>query len=254
VTNDGALNFFEYLSLALIFLFAASVQAAIGFGAGLFAIPLVVLLGKSLPEAVGMTLPVVLMQTGFNIWQLRRQFQWRHAAAVSIFRIVSLPLGTWIMFQLANAHASLARRAIGVVILVILAAQTWFRVEPRGQVRWWWTATTGVLSGVLAGAIGMGGPLVVLWVMAHDWPPLRQRMCLWTAMIAIMPAQIPLLCLVFGNPLRHALLLGVTLAPAAIAGAWLGGRVGNRMSRRRLRRAMITVLIAIAVYSILGQR
>ena len=30
-------------------------------------------------------------------------------------------------------------------------------------------------SGVLAGLCGMGGPPLVLWAMAHDWPTQRIR-------------------------------------------------------------------------------
>lgn len=228
-------------------------QAAIGFGAGLFAIPLVVLLGRTLPEAVGMTLPIVLMQTAFNVWQLRRFLHWRSSVAISIYRIASLPLGTWLMFHLAHTHVSTTRKVIGLVILGILALQSWFRVQPRTHVPWWWAMIAGVTSGVLAGAIGMGGPIVVLWVMAQDWSPLRQRMCLWLAMISIIPVQMPILVWLFGEPLRDAFWIGLALCPSAFAGAWLGGQIGNRLSRKRLRRAMICVLILIAVYNVVGR-
>ena len=68
-------------------------QSVLGFGMGLVTIPLLVFAGISLPVAIGVLMPNVLVQTVVCSWQHREQLAWRDALHVFLFRSLGLPLG-----------------------------------------------------------------------------------------------------------------------------------------------------------------
>lgn len=240
------------MPVAMVLMLAAAVQAAVGFGAGLFAIPLLVWLAVPLPMAVGLVLMLVVVQVGFNCWPHRGQLPWRLVIPMFLLRGVGLPVGIALMYLISALDPSRTKQVIGVALLVVLGLQSWWKVQPRQHVHWSWTVLAGTLSGLMAGMVGMGGPPLVLWVLAHDWPASRQRVFLWMTFLLQVPVQSALMALTFGKPLVIALLFGIALTPAGLLGAWIGGRVGARMSRARLRAAMILVLLGLGVYSIVS--
>ena len=242
----------QLLLIAVILMLGIAVQAAVGFGAGLFAVPLLVWLGIPLPTSVGMLLSLVIVQTGTACWRHRDQLPWRAVLPMFISRGVGLPVGVLLMYLLTEMDPNRTKQVVGVVVLVALALQIGFRVKPKEQIHGGWTLLAGSLSGLMAGMIGMGGAPLVLWLMAHDWPATRQRVFLWLTFLLLVPVQACLLVLTFGQPLILALLLGLAMTPAGLAGAWLGGHIGRRLSRARLRVAMTWLLVAIALQSIVG--
>ena len=246
------MTFEQILPVAVVLMLGVAVQAAVGFGAGLFSVPLLVWLRVPLPVAVGLVLTLVIVQTGFNCWQHRTELPWRSVLPVFLLRGASLPVGVALMYAVTQLDVARTKQVIGMVLLIILSLQTWCTVRPKQQIHWVWTVLAGSLSGVMAGMLGMGGPPLVLWLMAHDWPSVRQRIFLWLSFLLLVPFQAVLLMLAFGKPLMIALLLGFALTPAGLAAAWIGGQIGRRLSRPRLRMAMTLVLLGIAIQSIVG--
>lgn len=242
----------QLLPVAIILMLGIAVQAAVGFGAGLFAIPLLVWLGIPLPIAVGLLLTLVIVQTGSACWRHRDELPWRSVMPLSITRGAGLPVGVLLMYLLTEMDPNRTKQLVGGIVLIVLVLQVGFRVEPKEQIHWGWTLLAGSLSGLMAGMIGMGGAPLVLWLMAHDWPATRQRVFLWLTFLLLVPIQAILLVLTFGKPLVIALLLGIVLTPAGLVGAWFGHQIGRRLSRARLRVAMTLILVAIALQSIVG--
>src|SRR5690606_26666439 len=97
---------------------------------------------------------------------------------------------------------------------------------PRPQVPGRWGALAGVTSGILGGGVGMGGPPLVLFALAHDWPPDRFRVFLWSQFLLATPAVVTLFVWRYGASVLVAWALGIALAPAV----WLGGAAGRRLA------------------------
>lgn len=240
----------QILPISLILLLGTAVQAAVGFGAGLVSVPLLVWRDIPLPYAVGLNVAIVCAQTGFNCWQHRTELPWRHVLPMFLLRGATLPFGVWLMYEVTELDPSSTKQVIGVVLLAILLAQSRWRISPRTYVPWRWTVLAGTLSGVMAGMVGMGAAPVVFWLMAHDWSATRQRTFLWLTFLALIPFHASLLGWTFGRPMITAFVVGFALAPAGLAGAWLGGQIGRRLSRAKLRYAMVAMLFGIALTSI----
>lgn len=242
----------QYMAVAGSLFAAMVLQGAVGFGSGLLAIPLMLWAGVGLPVAIG-TLPgAVLVQTGYSAWRYRVHVRWRETVWLTVARYVTLPVGVWLLVLLAGQTLGLAKQVIGVALALVVAVQWVARVRPRARVHWAWTPIAGGLSGLMAGAIGMGGPPLVLWVMAHDWPSRRSRAFLWVLFLLVMPPQVALLVWQFGWPVVQALGVGLAAAPLVLAGAHVGEKLGERLNRRRLRQVALVLLLILAVASIVG--
>jgi len=96
----------------------------------------------------------------------------------------------------------------------------------------------------------MGGPAMVLWVMAHNWPMNRARAFLYFLFVTGMPPQALLMWLMLGNEILGSMLLGLATLPALLAGLYLGLWLSKLMPDQTLRNLSWAMLIAIAVSAI----
>lgn len=234
----------------LIFL-GSALQSAVGFGFGLFAIPLMIWVGIPLPVAVTVLIVATAVQMGWSCWQYRDDLAWRPALPMVGLRFVTIPVGVFLLSLLATADTSIIRQVVGVLLLLVVLLQWGVRLQPRANVHPAWTLLAGSTSGLLGGLIGMGGPPIILWLMAHDWPPRQARSFLWLVSVLLMPLNLLLLWYNFGSPALHAALVGFAYTPLTLLGASSGLWIGSQLSKPRLRTAMISLLAIIAISSIL---
>jgi uncharacterized protein len=205
------------VSVALIS--ACALQGAVGFGAGLFAIPLMVWAGVGLPAAIAVTLGGVVVQTGWNLYRYRGFVRFRDTLPLFFLRVLTLPVGVGLLGVLVTFGQVRVKQAIGVMLLLVLGFQWVLKVKPRERVCWCWTVLAGCASGLTAGLVGMGGPPVVLWVMAHDWPAKKSRAFLWATFLMLSPVNALLLVYEFGGEMWWWMLLGLSLAPLVVVGS-----------------------------------
>jgi uncharacterized membrane protein YfcA len=240
----------QYALVSLI-LFASSVlQGAVGFASGLFGIPLLMLTGISLPDAVAMSLVAAAIQNVIAAWQLRSDIDFRATVRPSLIRLALLPVGVYVLHLIGEKNKDLASQLVGLIVLGIVALQFVTNVPPQPRLHpvWEWLAFS--LGGFLLGLCGMGGPPMVLWVLAHDWTMNRARGFLYFIFVSGLIPQALLLWYVFGESILVAMLLGLAVLPAVLLGLWLGLYVSRLMSDRLLRNVCIATLVIIGVGAI----
>jgi uncharacterized membrane protein YfcA len=232
---------------------AFALQGAVGFGSGLLAIPLIVWAGLNLDEAVTVLLTSVFVQTAVSCWQYRHHCPWRTVVNMSAVRIASMPPGVWVLTQIVDAGRQRAKQVIGVALLVIVVTQWLARVKPRQAINPGWMVAAGIAGGLMTGAFGMGGPPLVLWAMAHDWPARCTRSFLWANFLFITPAQLAAMAWLCGwEVIDGPIALGLAMTPVVLVAAAVGVKIGDRLNRHRLRIAAFVILILIALWSILA--
>jgi len=237
--------------IGLAVFFGSAVQGAVGFGAGLFAIPLMVWAGTGLPSAIMITLMSVAVQSGWNLYRYHGQVAARELMPLFFLRIAMLPVGVMLLGVLVGMGRARVKQAIGLMLLVTLGIKWLLKVKPRESVARGWTVLAGASSGLCAGLVGMGGPPVVLWVMAHNWPAKKSRSFLWATFILLVPFNTAWLLYQFPDALWGSLLLGLCLAPVVLVAAEVGQRAGGLMNRQRLQQAALGLLLLLAAASIL---
>ncbi len=220
---------------------------------GLVVVPLLVFAGVGLPVAIGVLMPNVLVQTLFCSWQYRTQLAWRDAVQVLIFRALALPIGILTLKLVSDAGQQWTRQLVGVGLVGMLLLQ---RLSPRGNGLWRGQSgriIAGAASGFLAGLLGMGGPPLVLWLLAQEWPAERQRSFLWLSFLLLSPLQIAVMLATFGWPLWNAMGTGLIATPFVLLVARFGSLWGRNLSKERLRWLMRAFLLVLALRLIVGR-
>lgn len=233
---------------------ASAVQAAVGFGAGMIIVPVLIWAGMPIGEALALMSAAVMGQLSVKLWRYRREVPWGEVLwPMGVARVIGYAPGFALLWLLSGATTGVVKQAVGAMILVALALQVGLRVRPRERLSPGWAWLAGVTGGTTAGAVGMGGPPLVLWVVAHDWPPKRARLFLWASFWVCMPIQLAVLALMF-EPVRQLKLMGVGLGtlPAALLGTACGLWLGHRIPRRMLRWMMIALLAVLGLTSLVG--
>src|SRR5690606_27445999 len=212
----------QYLLVSLI-LFAGSVlQGSVGFASGLFGIPLLLLTGVDLPQAVTLSLVAAAVQNFTAAWQLRKQIDFRRAVRPMLIRYATLPLGVLALAFVSRERSELAAQMVGVSVLTFVVLQyapqrvaaisdgteqAAKRTVQPPHPAWEWVAFSA--AGFLLGLCGIGGPPMVLWVLAQHWEMSRGRALLYFLFASGIPAQALLLWLTFGDQIGGAILLGL---------------------------------------------
>src|SRR5262245_27968853 len=242
----------QYAAVSLVLFASSVVQGAVGFAAGLFGIPLLVTSGVSFPDAVAISLVAAAPQNIIPAWQLRREIDFRRALRPLLIRYALLPAGVLALFAVGHERKDLASQIVGVVVLIIVGVQWAWRSTPQERLHPAWEWLAFGLGGFLLGFCGMGGPPMVLWVLAHDWPMNRARGFLYYIFATGLVPQGLLLWLFFRTQVLDAMLLGAAAMPAVLVGLWLGLYLIRLFSDRVLRRCSIAILVLIALSAILS--
>jgi uncharacterized membrane protein YfcA len=229
------------LVMAVAAVAAGIVRGFSGFGAGLIMVPVLALL-----LAPAVAVPIVVLLEAAAIAQLLpgalRLARWRSILPMGAAAAVTIPFGSGV---LASLDPVVLRRAISVVVLgfAVLLWSGWrYRREPSSGA----ALAIGGLSGLLTGVAGIGGPPVILFYLSGPNPAPSTRasfICYFaitqlTALISFTGA---------GIMTRTVLWLGLIMAPAFLAAAYLGTRLFGRVNEAVFRRATLIFLALVAV-------
>jgi uncharacterized protein len=231
----------EALALAVVIgALAGIIRGITGFGGAMvMSPPFALLMGPLL------AVPVVLLLEGIAatpmLVQLRRQVRWRVIGPIIAAAYVTMPFGTW---MLVTADPLLMRKAIAAVVIVFsLILMLGWRYTGRQRL-----ATglgLGAVSGTMLGATSLGGPPVILYLLAGPDPVETTRANLTYYLGALCLAGLVLLWMngVLG---ASALWLAAALAPGYYLGMVLGIRLFSRFNDTRFRQFTLAFMMLVA--------
>jgi len=230
---------------------AGAVQSAVGFGYALFATPLLLWAGMPLPSAITLVATCSMIQAIIGARTLHATVPWRLACTATAIRLTSVILGLLLLKKLVGLDTAYIRATVGGILCILVLVQLIWRPQPVKTMHWGWGGIAFIGSGLLAGVCGMGGPPLVLWSMAHDWPTQRTRGFLFAVFATSIPVQIVLLGLTFGASVLSNAAIGVAFLPLVYLGASVGLSIGNRIARDKLRLVAHVILFVIGIGAVL---
>lgn len=231
----------ERLALAvLIGAIAGVIRGITGFGGAMvMSPPLALLLGPLV------TVPVVLLLESVAaapmLLQLRHLVRWRVIGPIIAMACLTVPLGTYV---LVTADPLVMRRVIAGVVIVfsLLLLRGW---RYAGKHRLATGLGLGAVSGTMVGATSMGGPPVILYLLAGPDPIDTTRANLTYFVGAISLAGVAALALT-GVLAAQGLWLAALLAPGYYLGMVAGTRLFSRFNDTRFRRFTLFFMLAVA--------
>ena len=222
-------------------------QTVVGFGAGLLGIPLLLLAGFSPVQAVAVVTVTSIIQSAIGSWKLRESIRFSNTQRPILIRLLMLPVGSLALWKLGQHNQQLVKQAIGLVLLLIVLVQWRLRIAAATKLHpsWEWAAFS--TSGFLLGFCGMGGPVLGLWAVAHDWSPKRSRGFMFIVMLG---GNIPVAIMhvtLFGSPVAWGFVWGLYGLPWVFLGTMGGLWAARWISKQRLRQVMLGVLALIGI-------
>lgn len=231
--------------LACVFIAGAAIVAGLaGFGMGIVAIPLMLLLYE--PSTVIALIKVITLGTTWVViahgW---RDISWRRIVTMTPPAVVGLFLGGWLLAALDPAVIKALAGLIVFALAVLLL--TWRPVALRE--RGWMAPAVGFLSGIGSTSTGMSGPPLVLFFTVAGVDKLTFRATAATFFVLTDLVGLPALVgqgAVSGGDLRLAL----ALAPVALLGRLVGIRLVPLVSPLAFRRATLGLLLVTGGISV----
>jgi uncharacterized membrane protein YfcA len=229
--------------LAAVFgvLVASLLRGFTGFGFGLAAVPL---LSLALPPAK--VVPLVVMLQAIvgvaGLYGARRACDWRAVGGLAPGLVLGVPLGLLILTAFSP---NTVRLAIGLLIagsVVLLWRGARLPPAPSRAV----TLLTGLTSGVISGLASMGGPPVIVYLLALGHDAVRVRA---TSIVYFMLAAVVSLLPMALRGLIDAdiLLWSAACVPVLFGGSWFGTWAFHRARPHHHR---LTALVVLSVLSV----
>ena len=201
--------------------------------------PLALLLGPRV------AVPVTLLLEGIAampmLAQTRGLVRWRLIGPLIVAAWVTIPLGSYILVM---ADALTLRRAIAAAVIVcaLLMLSGWRYSGPH---RLGTSVGLGALSGTMTGAIAIGAPPVILYLLSGPDPVATTRANLTFYLVGISLAALMMFWVQDVLDLR-SVLIALVLAPGYYCGLLVGIRLFSRFNDTRFRQFTLLLLIAIS--------
>lgn len=242
----------ELILIAAILGLGTTLQSAVGFGMALVSVPLLVWAGHPLPAAVALLLGGALVQNVHGTYVCREHISWRLALPFAAMQGLALIGGVVCMRLLSDADPTVMKQGVGLAVIVMMSAHLIVRPTPRERLAAIWAVVAAACGGFLAGLVGMNGPPLVFYALAHTWSRDRFRGFLWSQFLLVLPVLVAVLAIHFGVQILESAAIGAALAPVLWLGSKLGIAATRRWNRQRLQRVAVIVLYAIGVTSVVG--
>ncbi|MCP4216442.1 MAG: sulfite exporter TauE/SafE family protein [bacterium] len=244
------MDIIEILKIGGVMMLGCLVQGSSGFGFGLFAIPLLLFFGFDLASTVTMVIIGSAIQKVTAVHYLKDELDWKAMIPFMIAGFAALPLGIYAMFKVSGMAQSPVKGIIGGLVLVMLLLRWLGSIKSRETVPKVWSYVAGFFSGLLNGFANIGGPPLVLWILAHQWSNKKMRATAIAFALIFVPIQLPLMLLAFGKVIVTPMLNILLLTPIVLLGTWLGLKIGEKISKEHLKRYMEGLLLIIALLAI----
>ena len=231
----------EATVVAVMLFIGSTVLSTVGFGIGMTTTP-VLLLVFDPQTAVVVVNTISILLFCLIIYQNRADIPFRSVVSWSVAGLIGAPIG---VFVLSSASASLLRIGITVLIiaLTVVTALNLQSVIPRSR---WFGMVVAVVVSALLNSLGIGGPLMALYILGQGWSRNAVRGSLAFYFVIVEASGVVgygFTGLLTGE--RVALIL-ITVVPVLL-GFWLATFLVRRMNEAVFRRAVVVVIVATSL-------
>jgi len=232
-----SLNAVQLGLAGLIIITAYTFRGVAGFGSGLIAIPLLVLL---MPISVVVPMMVLLDYTASVSHSIkhREATQWHIIWPLLPFTLLGVVLALF-LFKTVDTH--LLVKSLGVFIL-LFALYNLFSPKPKRQGSRLWAVPAGTLGGLVGTLFGTGGPLYVIYLQLRQLDKTAFRATVATIFMIDGGIRVGGFFL-SGFFSRETLLLAVIALPFMALAMYAGEHIHTNISQKTFHRAIGILLL-----------
>ena len=236
----------ESILIGVILMASSFIQSVAGFGFALFALPVLVVIGLSLPEAILLLNITSFFQASCSSIKLRHSIPWAEVKLSIFWRLIFIPIGVFLMADVAGLPDVEIKAVIGWAILFVVFARKWLKLERNNSP--YLAGFLFSLSGLMAGALGIGGPALVIWVTSQKWSAEKSRAFLLTNFSIGTPIAVVMILFKFSGqlPLQAIMWQCLIVLPFLLAGSVLGMKVAQSISNQLFQKTVFFLLVVMA--------
>jgi uncharacterized membrane protein YfcA len=234
------------LAVTLVVLFASQVVYALfGFGSGLLSVAVLAFFYTDLSGLVALLLLINLPTELFVVRRDRRSVPWRELGPLLLALAAGIPLGTALLR--AGAGERWLVLLLGALLLVFAG---WFlfmeRPRPAHSLPAGSSLAAGLVSGVLAGLFGTGGPPLILHFRLRGLEKQAFRAALLAVFLVTGLVRFPVY-IAAGLVRLETLWSALLVLPACLLGLAVGQRLHVGISEEAFRQATAAALGLLGV-------
>lgn len=238
----------DWIYLAFITFVAATIQSATGFGFGLIAVPVFLLILDS-AQAIQMVMIIILFMSFVDWWKLKGLSS-RHILRWLIFGLAAgFPFGLIIYH---SVDLSVLKILVAFVILVF-SLMNLFRLMRGHQKKTdqsdepgkWPIMITGYFSGLMATSMAMPGPAVMIFLVHKDLEKTLIRATILTFFIFAYAGAIMLQALLIGVSV-NTWTTSLILVPFGLTGVIAGHYMADKIDQKLFKLIVLFILILTA--------
>lgn len=227
--------------LALIVVTTLFIRAAIGFGDGLIAVPLLSFF-MDISEAVPLVLFLASAMSLIAYWQERKQTQFASLGRTAVSALIGFPLG--ILF-LSQADGEFVKGILGAVLVVLAIWQLWGRTDIKlsGTA---WSYAFGLLAGVLGAAYALRGVVFAIYGGLRGWSAAEFKSTIH-GFYVVSGLMLPFVFLGAGLVTQKVVGLFLLMLPLAIVATILGGFATRKLDAARFQRIIWWCILLLGI-------
>ena len=187
------LSAIEFVLSFLVVAFGSTVMALVSFGLGMVLSPFLLLMLD--PTSVVLTInSLTILILGFTLARSKQDVSVKDVTPLALGGLLGAPVGVLI---LNSAGPSVLRVAIAGIILALVIPSALNLQRPFSRTNLT-SPVAGFLGSMLVTGMGVGTPLVVLYLVNQAWPvkTIRASLAFYSTVVAIaaITARYPLCC------------------------------------------------------------
>ncbi len=233
----------------ILVLFAAFfIYSFVGFGAGLVAIPLLLIVLPA-KTVIPVTLAITLINGLFLVRQGWGHVQWKHVLRLLLGGLVGVPIGVSCLKFLPSQVIVLSVN----ICIFIFACLYLSKVKPKLKHEHpIIESATGLASGILSGGCGVGGPPIVMYGILRGWQKdaFRSTMLIYFVGLGVW-SNLSLVLFKMHSTETIRLIL-IMVIPSLFA-SWLGVRLKKKASEDVFQRVVLIVIVVTSLIGIVRQ-
>jgi len=239
----------DWLYLSIITFVAATIQSATGFGFGLIAVPVFLLVLDS-AEAIQMVMIIILCMSILDWFKLRGQSSRTLLRQLCIGMLIGFPFGM-VIFQYV---ALPGLKAIIAVVILVFSIQNLLRLFGRYRTpalpadtgNNWVTIFTGYISGLMSTSLAMPGPAVMLYLVHQGFDKALIRATILTYFVFAYAGSILLQAILVGVA-QSTWLSSLALVPVGFLGVMSGHYLSDKINQKLFKQLVLAILIVTAL-------
>jgi len=239
----------DWVYLSITTFLAATIQSATGFGFGLIAVPIFLLvLGTA--DAIQMVMTVILCMSILDWAKLRGHASRPLLSRLCIGMLIGFPFGMLIFHYVPLSGL----KVIIALVIIVFSIQNLLRllndkqvsVVPVDSQNKWATILTGTVSGAMSTSLAMPGPAVMLYLVHKGFEKTRIRATILTYFIFAYSGSILLQSILVGVS-KSTWLSSFLLVPFGLMGVMSGHYLAHKIDTKLFKQLVLSILILTAL-------